>query len=99
MAGDETYLVEVDNGVETTKVSDDIDHDKGLNSVRVHMDAQQITCYVNYIEVLHYATADFNENATWHGLYADNTANVTFDNFQVKPKGTAGEYDAVLNSF
>lgn len=102
VAGNDTFLIEVDNGVETIKQQTDNDWVQDTFNLRVRLDGQQITCYVNEVEVLHQAGAGFNEDAEWHGLYADNTAQITFGaarEFIILSRGTELEFDGALDSF
>lgn len=102
IAGNDTFLEEVDNGVVTVKAQADNDWVQGTFDLRVRLDGQQITCYVNEVEVLHLVGAGFNETATWHGLYCHDTAQITFGStreFIILPRGPTAAIDAALDSF
>jgi hypothetical protein len=88
VAGVDSYMTEFNDGVQTHRASADNDWADQARNIRVREDDEQITFYVDYVEVLHYAVAWFNKHATWHGLYAQSYDAARFDNFIILPRGT-----------
>lgn len=98
--GFDTFIIEVNNGVPTTRVAAAIGYTAETDyHLRVRATGNMITFYVNYAEVAHYAAATFNNTATWHGMYSGGDSAVLFDNFLILPRGTGGEYDTAFESF
>lgn len=90
--GDDTLIDQVmDGGVTNRYAADDDWIDNATYKLKARAYDEEITLYVGANEEGHYASAWFNKHATWHGVYADNDADATFDELLTRPEGSGLE--------
>jgi len=91
-------IVEVRDGAHTVRASADIDIAAAARYyIQVRCRDNDIRMWVDGADELGYASAGFNNTATWHGLYSDDSTDAKFDQFRVTTINTYGEYDVTLN--
>jgi hypothetical protein len=89
-------LDEIVNGVTTNKIT--VTNATYVSGARLEVIRDGTSCRVIYNKILVGVSATMTANVnTRHGLFSTNAAN-TFDNLQVMPRGTSGEYSA-LNKY
>ena len=90
--GNDTFIDQViDSAVTNRAAADDDWADDTTYKMKVRAYDEEITLYVDDNEEAHYASAWFNKHATWHGVYADDDADATFDELLTKPEGSGLE--------
>ena len=92
-------IVECRDGVHTVRASANI----GLAAaaryyIQVRCRDNDIRMWADGANELGYATAGWNNDATWHGLYNDDSTDARFDQFRVTKINTLGEYDGTLDN-
>lgn len=88
VAGVDTWLDEYNDGAVTNRDSADTDFTVDTDyRMKVRMLDEEITVYIDDVEVLHYASAWFNKHAAQHGLYASGHAAAQFDDMLVLHEG------------
>jgi len=98
-AGNDVELVEVNAGVPTVRGAADKDPAAATAyTIAVITYGQTIDVFWNNVREIHYITAALNETQGIHGLRDEGNSNFVFDNLQVFPRGTGGEY-AALNTW
>lgn len=90
--GNDTLIDEViDSAVTNRAAADDDWADDTTYKLKVRAYDEEITLYVDNVEVANYASAWAHKHATWHGVYADNDADATFDELLTLPIGSGLE--------
>ena len=89
VGGNDCWLDEYNDGAVTNRDVADIDFTVDTDyRMKVRMLDEEITVYIDDVEVLHYASAWFNKHAGQHGLYASGHAAAQFDDYLVLPVGS-----------
>lgn len=87
--GNDTLIDQViDSAVTNVAAADDDWIDNATYKMKVRAYDEEITLYVDDNEIVHEPSAWFNKHATWHGVYADNDADATFDELLTRPEGS-----------
>ena len=100
IAGIDTWLAEVDDGVQTFRATADGDYVAATRYyLQVYANGQTITGYVDGTQRGTFGAATFNELATWHGLYSHTAdTGARWDQFRVTEIPAFGEYDQTLDN-
>ncbi|KKL83459.1 hypothetical protein LCGC14_1974470, partial [marine sediment metagenome] len=95
--GSDFELIEYAAGAATQRAAADLDFAASTAfDIRTILDGQTISCFVDNISRISYASASVNETETQFGLRDEGDANVSFDNFAIYPR-TSSVYDAQLD--
>ena len=98
-AGVDQQIVEVRDGAHTIRASADIDEtDDAYYDIAVRCRDNDIRMWVNGGDELGYASAGWNNDAVWHGLYSDDSTDAKFDQFRVTKINDYGELDATVDA-